>query len=73
MNTFQQIAALNPPLSQMWMLRPREQTGLFIISQRGTLLARVDTASGLIYFWDKRAGVEIEVSIWELFTGKIGV
>ena len=74
-NTFRAIArqtAFDPPLYQTWYLKQREQTGMFIVSQRGTLLARIDQKSGLIYFWDKTHRMEIIVPIRELFSAFLG-
>ena len=51
-----------------WMLRNRDGTGQFIVSDYDTLLCRVHTASGLIYLWDKKQNREVAVQIRELFS-----
>jgi len=61
------------PSGQHWRIGQRDGTGLFLMSLRDTLLCRIDQASGLMYFWDKKAGVEIPVDVRLLFPGKIGV
>lgn len=57
-----------PPTICRWELSPRPGTGQFIVSEFGTLLCRVSTASGLIYLWDKKQGCEVTVQIRELFS-----
>lgn len=57
-----------PPTIRKWELSQRIGTGQFIVSQFGTLLCRVHTASGLIYLWDKKQACEVTVQIRELFS-----
>lgn len=49
-----------------WRLRERPGSGLFVESQNGTLLFRLDIPSGMIYLWDRQVKREIPVSLKEL-------
>ena len=56
-----------PSLERRWELRHRTGTGLFVVSEYGTLLFRVDLQAGVMYAFDKKAGAEVAVSMRELF------
>ena len=58
----------HPPatIAQGWLLQHRTGSGLFIVSQAGTLLFRLDRASGTLYAWDKKAGREIPIRLSDL-------
>jgi len=52
--------------AQGWLLQHRTGSGLFVVSQAGTLLFRLDTVSGTIFAWDKKAGREIPIRVSDL-------
>ena len=56
-----------PSLERRWELRHRIGTGLFVVSEYGTLLFRVDLQAGTVYAFDKKAGAEVAISMRELF------
>ena len=56
------VSPTHPP----WLLQHRTGSGLFVVSQAGTLLFRLDTVSGTIYSWDKKAGREIPIRLSDL-------
>jgi len=60
--------APRPPslVAQGWLLQHRTGSGLFIVSQAGTLLFRLDKASATLYAWDKKAGREIPIRLSDL-------
>jgi len=47
-------------------LQHRTGSGLFVVSQAGTLLFRLDTVSGTLFAWDKKAGREIPIRLSDL-------
>jgi len=47
-------------------LQHRTGSGLFVVSQAGTLLFRLDTVSGMLFAWDKKAGREIPIRLSDL-------
>ena len=51
---------------QQWMLTRRTGSGQFVMSDCGALLFRIDTASGIIFAWDKKAGREIPIRLIDL-------
>ena len=57
---------------QQWMLTRRTGSGQFVMSDCGALLFRIDTAGGVIFAWDKKAGREIPIRLIDLIqmTGK---
>jgi len=61
-----------PIRRQQWMLTRRTGSGQFVMSDCGALLFRIDTASGVIFAWDKKAGREIPIRLVDLvyMTGK---
>ena len=54
------------PIARDWDFKMRTGTGQFIVSSRGTLLARVDRPSGILWLWDKKGSCEVTVHIREL-------
>ena len=56
------VSSSHPP----WLLQHRTGSGLFIVSQAGTLLFRLDKASATLYAWDKKAGREIPIRLSDL-------
>ena len=62
------VSPTRPPatVAQGWLLQHRTGSGLFIVSQAGTLLFRLDRASGTLYAWDKKAGREIPIRLSDL-------
>ena len=52
--------------AQGWLLQHRTGSGLFVVSQAGTLLFRLDTISGMLFAWDKKAGREIPIRLSDL-------
>jgi len=59
-------AILPPSPHPPWLLQHRTGSGLFIVSQAGTLLFRLDRTSGTLYAWDKKAGREIPIRLSDL-------
>ena len=51
---------------QQWMLTRRTGSGQFVMSDCGALLFRIDTGSGVIFAWDKKAGREIPIRLADL-------
>ena len=48
------------------MLTRRTGSGQFVMSDCGALLFRIDTGSGVIFAWDKKAGREIPIRLADL-------
>ena len=55
----------DPPRPQ-WMLTRRTGSGQFVMSDCGALLFRIDTGSGIIFAWDKKAQREIPIRLSDL-------
>jgi len=62
------VSPTRPPstVAQGWLLQHRTGSGLFVVSQAGTLLFRLDTVSGTLFAWDKKAGREIPIRLSDL-------
>ena len=58
--------ALQSRLHPPWLLQHRTGSGLFIVSQAGTLLLRLDAVSGTLFAWDKKVGQEIPIRLADL-------
>lgn len=56
-----------------WRLMYREGTGLFIVSQAGTLLFRIEPKKGMLFLWDRKVGKEISVKLNDLMVLQPGV
>lgn len=52
-----------PPAPSGWRIQERPGTGLFVVSDAGTLLFRLEPAQGLILPWDKKTGREIAIPV----------
>ena len=55
------------PRMEEWRLVMRAGSGEFIVSRRETLLVRIDRASGLLCFWDKKGNREVSIPILDLW------
>jgi len=62
-----------PPPGTPWRLEHRDETGLFVVSSRGTLLFRIDLSNNTIYPFDKKGRCEVPVRLEDLITGQIRV
>ena len=58
-----QPAPLPSATASGWRLQERPGTGLFVVSEAGTLLFRIEPDKGLIYSFDKKVGREVPVPV----------
>jgi len=61
------------PAARPWAMTLRPGTGTFIMSHAGTLLGRIDQASGTIYLFDKKTKSEVAVLIRDLLPAQIAL
>ena len=59
-------APIQPVTHPPWLLQNRTGSGLFVVSQAGTLLFRLDAVSGTLFAWDKKVGQEIPIRLADL-------
>lgn len=61
-----------PAVTRPWAMSVRPGTGTFIVSPAGTLLGRIDQASGTIYLFDKKTHGEVAIALKDLLPAQIG-
>lgn len=61
------------PSGRPWSFSVRPGTGTFIVSPAGTLLGRIDQASGTVYLFDKKTHGEVAVLIRDLLPANIAL
>lgn len=49
-----------------WRIQERPGSGLFVVSEAGTILFRIEPDKGLIYPWCKKLGREVPVALARL-------
>ena len=60
-------AVTHPPAPTGWAVRPKNGTGLFVVSElHGTMLFRFDPTAMTMYCYDKKAKLEIAVPLHAL-------